>query len=193
MHGKQNLERTTVAWVSPILLSQSTVALISRLLTMTSREPASQCSIINVRNRHASSISRLLLLVKAEISLEYSYLTDPPQNKSETGRILSLDLSKGFMLKSQKLKRLRQKQIACIGNAGLERENRRCCRIIAKRGVINRSGEGVKEKLKCLQSIKHPNFIPSNVEGQKAKSCTSSVSQNKRSPCKKMTNSFLAS
>ncbi|KRZ58406.1 hypothetical protein T02_6454 [Trichinella nativa] len=40
---------------------------------------------INVRNRHASSISRLLLLVKAEISLEYSYLTDPPQNKSETG------------------------------------------------------------------------------------------------------------
>ncbi|KRX26735.1 hypothetical protein T07_2480 [Trichinella nelsoni] len=47
MDGKQNLERTTVAWVSPILLSQSTVALISRLLTMTSREPASQCSIVD--------------------------------------------------------------------------------------------------------------------------------------------------
>ncbi|KRY74823.1 hypothetical protein T4B_5615 [Trichinella pseudospiralis] len=91
---------------------------------MTSREPASQCSIVDkciiirfklgtcssVKNEDtiptdnafnsdqrqesaASSISRLLLLVKAEISLEHSYLTDPPQNKSEAGRQKQTDTS----------------------------------------------------------------------------------------------------
>ncbi|KAL1240783.1 Queuine tRNA-ribosyltransferase catalytic subunit [Trichinella spiralis] len=61
------------------------------------------------------------------------------------------------MLKSQKLKRLRQKQIACIGNAGLERENRRCCRIIAKRGSPGGGGKGEAEMPSVDQTSKfHP-------------------------------------